>query len=492
MNHQRRVERANQALKTAMEKMKNTKHRQKYHFMPPANWMNDPNGLIQHEGTYHLFYQHNPYDAAWGSMHWGHAISEDFLNWKHLPIALAPSESYDDDSEGGCFSGTAIIKDRKMYLFYTGSVIKDGKTIQTQCLATSTDFIHFEKHPSNPIIELENVEGGDPAFFRDPKVWYEEDAGEYFMIVGASIDGKGNVLLYRSTDLIDWRFSGPLVDYDENLGSMWECPDMFRLDDKYILLFSPMHLDGKTTLYMTGEMDIQKGKFKYDHIGRIDHGFDFYAPQTLLDEKGRRLMIGWQNGWDWMPWWQGFGPTSEEGWCGSMGIPRELKLDRFGQLVFTPMEELNKHVKNLITLSNKKLGNENIKLAGDMPPNFVAYIEFDNLKKPVEITINNHQGKSVSLELTSNSLRFDRSKAGSYHMGSCTMPMNSNNKGLKIFVDTSSIEIFTSDGYGVLSSNVYLESGNRDVWIRSQGEIELTKFTVDELNLHVEKSEFDE
>lgn len=490
VNHQQRIEKANQAIQRAKKKIVNTKHRQKYHFMPPANWMNDPNGLIQYNGIYHLFYQHNPYDATWGSMHWGHAVSKDFLNWKHLPIALAPSEPYDDDPEGGCFSGTAIVNDNKMHLFYTGTIIKNGKMIQTQCLATSTDFVHFEKHPKNPIIELD-VEGADSSNFRDPKVWFAEETGEYYMIVGTSINGKGNVLLYKSMDLLEWECLGPLVDYDENLGSMWECPDIFSLEDKYILLFSPMHLDEKTTLYMTGEMDYQSGKFIYDKIGQIDYGFDFYAPQTLLDENGRQLMIGWQNGWEWMPWWQGFGPTSEEGWCGSMSIPRELQLDENGYLTFTPIKELSELGNNLITQVNRKISNEKVKLAENLPPNFEAHFEFDCLKNPVKIIIENHQGNSLVLKLSKESLEFDRSKADSYHSGSCTMPINTNNKGIKIFADTSSIEIFSLDGYSVLTSNVYFETGKRNILISCREEVELTKFRVDELKLNLEVGELD-
>ena len=111
------------------------KKRQWYHFMPECGWMNDPNGLIYYKGKYHLFYQFYPYGPYWSAMHWGHAISDDLLNWEYLPVALAPSEPYDDCQKGGIFSGSAVTgKDGRLYLFYTGTVISDDKVIKSQCM----------------------------------------------------------------------------------------------------------------------------------------------------------------------------------------------------------------------------------------------------------------------------------------------------------------------------------------------------------------------
>ena len=97
--------------------VENGKMRQHYHLMPQCGWMNDPNGLIYFKGQYHVFYQTNPYSGFWDSMHWGHAVSKDLLHWEYLPLALAPSEVYDDFQKGGCCSGSAIEHDGKMDLF---------------------------------------------------------------------------------------------------------------------------------------------------------------------------------------------------------------------------------------------------------------------------------------------------------------------------------------------------------------------------------------
>ena len=109
-----------------------------YHFTPPTAWMNDPNGLIYYKGWYHLFYQYNPNNCDWASMHWGHAVSEDMVHWKDMPIALTPDKDYDCHPEGGCFSGSAVEKDGILYLFYTATTIIDGEVRQSQCLVTSS------------------------------------------------------------------------------------------------------------------------------------------------------------------------------------------------------------------------------------------------------------------------------------------------------------------------------------------------------------------
>lgn len=126
--------------------------RQNYHFMAQTGWINDPNGLIYYKGRYHLFFQYNPYYGFWDYMHWGHAVSEDLVHWEYLPLALAPSESYDDHMRGGCFSGSAIEHDGKLFLMYTGTKNDGNGFEQSQCIAYSEDGIHFEKYEGNPVI----------------------------------------------------------------------------------------------------------------------------------------------------------------------------------------------------------------------------------------------------------------------------------------------------------------------------------------------------
>jgi len=121
--------------------------RLRYHLEPRKGWMNDPNGLVFFRGRYHAFFQHNPHAPAWDTMHWGHAVSDDLLHWEELPIALAPDQWYEDD--GGCWSGSAVVLDDRLYLFYTGVSAELG---QAQCVAWSDDGLRFHKYANNPVI----------------------------------------------------------------------------------------------------------------------------------------------------------------------------------------------------------------------------------------------------------------------------------------------------------------------------------------------------
>ena len=288
------IERAQIVINQNKEKVSQGKMRQKYHFMAETGWINDPNGLIYFKGKYHFFYQYNPYQSFWENMHWGHAVSDDLIHWEYLPVALAPSEPYEDHLKGGCFSGSAIEFDGKLYLIYTAATNHGNGFVQTQCVAYSEDGIHFEKYEKNPVLTA--PEGISPDSFRDPKVWKHEDS--YYMVCGASKNQKGQALLYRSEDLIHWTFINVLAESRGEWGTMWECPDFFRIGNRYVLTFSPIGAGERTCVYLTGSFDYDTGKFDYDVSGEIDWGFDYYAPQSFQAPDGRRIMVAWANEWE--------------------------------------------------------------------------------------------------------------------------------------------------------------------------------------------------
>lgn len=310
--------------------------RQHYHFMPQTGWLNDPNGLIYFRGRYHYFFQYNPYYGFWDYMHWGHAVSKDMVHWEYLPLALAPSESYDDHMRGGCFSGSAVEHEGKLYLMFTGVTNRGNDFEQTQCIAYSEDGIHFEKYDRNPVLTA--PEGIPTHLFRDPKVWKHND--KYYMVCGASRDNMAQALLYCSEDLLHWAFVNVLAESRGEWGYMWECPDFYRLGDKYVLMFSPMGAGEHTSTYFVGDFDYDTGKFARQVSGEIDWGLDYYAPQSFIMPDGRRIIVGWANEWEWMPFWKNWGPTYQEGWCGFFNIPREVRLMPDNTLQFLPIEEL--------------------------------------------------------------------------------------------------------------------------------------------------------
>lgn len=215
-----------------------------FHIAAAAGWINDPNGLIYFKGRYHVYFQHHPYSTVWGTMHWGHVSSEDMVTWRREPIAFAPSIEADRD---GVFSGCAVVSDDgdTLYVYYTGH--RDGadaggqsfeaeqgsEAEQVQCLATSTDGVTFEKRG----VVIPAPEG--VSDFRDPKVWKMD--GTWYMVLGVrSLENRGQMWLYTSTNMVDWEFDSILFEDPDPAVFMAECPDMFPVGDKWALAYSPM------------------------------------------------------------------------------------------------------------------------------------------------------------------------------------------------------------------------------------------------------------
>ena len=329
--------------------------RPQYHFLPAANWMNDPNGPIYWKGRYHLFYQYNPDGAFWGNMHWGHAISKDMVHWKHLPIALSPTPGGQDSD--GCFTGAAIVKNGRVAMLYTGvrsvseaqATIKDNGNImrEVQCLAVANDaeLKHWTKLPS-PVLATPPA-GMDVSGFRDPSPWRQGDW--WYMVVGSGIVNKGGmILLYRSKDLRSWQFmhvlasreNSPLVAHKVPYPrEVWECPEIFRLGDRHLLLYS---CDGKAQ-WQSGALDEKTMTFHPEKAGVLDYGC-YYAPKSQLASDGRRIL------WGWIPETRKAEECKAAGWAGMMSLPRVLSLDDEGQLrmdVAAEVERLRKKEQTL-------------------------------------------------------------------------------------------------------------------------------------------------
>jgi beta-fructofuranosidase len=332
-------------------------HRPRYHFLPPANWLNDPNGLIHWRGQYHLFYQYNPGGPQWGDIHWGHAASPDLVHWRDLPIALAPSPGGPD--AGGCWSGCAFDNNGTPTILYTGG----NSDAQLPCLAVShDDLLSFEKSPANPVIPAPPA-GLDLVGFRDHSVWRED--GQWYQVIGAGVRGEGGAaLLYRSPDLVQWEYLGPLFARSSAerdplwTGEMWECPSFFPLGDRHVLIVSVFAEDPVQfyyPIYFVGTY--ADGRFTPEHMGLLDlgghvalghtaaadprrqvrtgmRGGHCYAPQTFEDEQGRRLLLGWLM--------EGRSEAAQiaAGWSGVVSLPRVLTLAADGTLRQTPATEL--------------------------------------------------------------------------------------------------------------------------------------------------------
>jgi beta-fructofuranosidase len=306
-------------------------HRPGYHFLPPANWMNDPNGIIQWEGNYHLFYQHNPHSAHHANMHWGHAVSADLIHWTDLPVALTPTPGGFD--EAGCWSGCAIDHNGVPTLIYTG-VRGERYEVQTQGIATSRDgLLTWEKHPENPVIAQVPSELRQTNDFRDPFVWREGD--DWYMLLASRIDGVGGtVLLYRSSDLRSWQYLHPLLTGTaERNGFTWECPNLFPLGDRWVLIVSAQYIPGLTAevVYFVG--DYRDHRFFPEVEGVLDYGAA-YAPLTIQDDQGRRLL------WAWLRENRKVSTQVAAGWSGVQAVPRVLTLLPDNRLGMAPAPEI--------------------------------------------------------------------------------------------------------------------------------------------------------
>lgn len=449
--------------------------RMNYHVTGEMGWINDPNGFVFYKGKNHLFYQHNPKDIVWGPMHWGHVVSDDLVKWEYLPIALAPDQPYDSN---GVFSGSAIVIEDKLYLIYTGNI----PNRQIQAIAYSDNGIEFTKHENNPVINEYKVPAGASVVdFRDPKVWKYEDF--YYMVVGSrqTSQNYGQILMYKSADLVEWTYvgapyKGSSQTFDK-LGRMWECPDIFLIGDKHVLLFSPQevpnHRNHNSTVYVVGNLNYQTGKLEnvsYNNIEEIDHGFDFYAPQTMLDDQGRRIMIAWMQSWNRTP------VTSGLGFAGAMTLPRVLSLVD-GKLYQTPISEIENYRQNpinrTIIVSNDSIsipglsGVSNELLITLAPNNYEAGIKL--FKGENEETKVYYKDGFLVLDRTNGTS--GKVPTGDLHnITKIPVTLQNGSVQLRIFIDKYSVEVFVNNGRYVITTTVFPSLSARGIEFYSYGQ----------------------
>ncbi|GGK30137.1 invertase [Caldalkalibacillus thermarum] len=460
------LETAQQFVEEMNKKISGHPWRPVYHVSPPANWMNDPNGFCFFKGEYHLFYQHHPFSPEWGPMYWGHVKSKDLVFWEHLPIALAPGEAYD---KNGCFSGSAIEKDGKLYIMYTGNVWTgpdhDKDLQQTQALAVSDNGVRFTKLAENPVIAAAPEGDIHPHHFRDPKVWEHE--GQYYAVIGSKTKtNQGQALLFRSPDLINWEFVNVMAKGEGNFGFMWECPDFFHLDGQDVLVMSPqgmkpegiyyhnLHQSG----YVIGTLNYETGQLSHGPFQLLDYGFDFYAPQTTIDNKGRRILIAW------MDMWESPMPTQSCGWAGAMTLPRLLRIKN-GQIVSTPVPELERLRENEVYYTQVMVEGE-LALEGISGDHVELELVIDAQAASrfgLKLRVNEERGEETVLTYTRDdslvSLDRNRSGQGPGGIRQAEVPLENNQLHLRCFIDKSSVEIFINGGTTVMTARVYPSEG---------------------------------
>lgn len=438
----------------------NDVHRLRYHLMPPVGLLNDPNGLIHFKGVYHVFFQWNPFGTRHGRKSWGHYVSQNLTDWTLEEAALVPDEWYDKD---GCYSGSAVEHEGKMYLFYTGNVKNERNERSTyQCLAVSDDGMNFEKR--GPVLNL--PEGYTPHF-RDPKVWKE--GSRWLMVLGAqNISGQGEAVLAQSSDLEEWEFLGPVAGSNinglGNFGYMWECPDLFRLDGEDVMVVCPQGLEAEGDFYQnlyqagyfTGSFDAGKVSFEHGAFAELDRGFDFYAPQTMQDDAGRRIMIGWMGMTDDR---EQSHPTLASNWIHALTLPRVLGV-KAGKIIQKPVPELET-IRGAKTRYELNMHPSETFTETVSPDSEIA-VDFDgSLKNGFEMEIR----KDIRIVFEDGKFTVERDTFDKTEREQRAVELGCLDK-LQIYLDHSSAEIFVNAGEEVFTCRFFPDAEDNEIILR--------------------------
>lgn len=407
----------------------------KFHLEMPKGLVNDPNGLCYHQGKYQIFFQWNPFGCEHKHKHWTYTQTTDFINYTKPQIALAPVDKFDKD---GCYSGSARSKNNKLEIIYTAN-LKDEQNIRypRQVLVKQDDDGEFIKEK----IIIDTVPKGYTTHFRDPYIFIKNNRS--FIILGAQRENlTGCALIYEEIDE-NWIFRGELKTRLTDFGYMWECPNLFTIDDKDILVFCPQGLKAQKYQYqnlyqagyLIGQFNPDTLEFTHGEFHEFDMGFDFYAPQVLVHEN-RHILIGWVG----MPDNLQDYPTIDDGWVHSLTLPRELILKN-DKLYQRPIAELNKLNQNTTTKMNK----DKISLS-------------TNKKLEISIPlkdISNWQGKLkfndeyilLTYDKNNSIFTIDRSQLKLGGKGIRQFLVKTQDElNLSVYIDNSIIELYLQDG----------------------------------------------
>ena len=439
------------------------KYRPLYHFTPQYGWMNDPNGMVYADGTYHLFYQYNPYGARWGNMHWGHAISKDLVNWEYQPTAIAP------DKLGAIFSGSAVIDHDNTAGFGKGAMIAiftSAGDRQTQSIAYSLDGGKtFTKYEGNPVLSDANI-----IDFRDPKVFWHAPSKQWVM----SLATTQTITFYGSKNLKEWT---RLSEFGEGLGGhggVWECPDLFPLTyegkTKWVLFVSinPGGTNGgSATQYFIGNFD---GKtFTPDAMNYplwLDYGRDNYAGVTWSNvpaADGRRLFIGWMSNWDYA------NEIPTVNFRSAMTVARTLRLAHNGEhlvVASEPVKEVESLRRDPLSLADKTTS-DTVTFENLLPNNQGAYelifTVTPNDTDSFSFALENAKGETIKylFDCANKTLSVDRSKSSvafnaNFAETLIKAPLTAKKSyTVRLLVDKASTELFVNNGEVVQTNTVF-------------------------------------
>lgn len=462
-----------------------------YHFSPPKNWINDPNGLVYHAGEWHLFYQHNPYENKWGHMSWGHAVSRDLLRWEHLPVAI-PEDSTGIDPVW-IFSGGVVVDKNNTAGFGKNAFVAiytadhHGKG-EDQHLAYSTDRGRtWTKCRQNPVL------GPLQKDFRDPNLIWHESSKQWVMSVVKPTEYK--VEFYGSKNLKAWTKLGDFGPAGD-VRKIWECPALLQVSvegggKKWLLLLSSngAYEDFVGMQYFVGEFDGKTFNAENKQPLYVDYGKDFYAAIPFYNAPdGRTVMLGWMLSWQYAE----AQPTFP--WKGQMSVPREISLYKTAgghRLKQQPVAEVTRNARMRTSIPALAIQGESDALKGVRSNHFELLADVE-IGQASGFGLRLAQGENgqqtvVGYDAQKQELYVDRTKSGKvFHPKFASResaplkPVNGTVR-LRVLLDQSSVEVFGNDGQVAITSLIFPDAQSGRVSLFSRGEIKVKSLKISDL-----------
>ncbi|ANR72115.1 DUF4980 domain-containing protein [Prevotella scopos JCM 17725] len=413
------------------------KFRPIYHHTPAYGWMNDPNGMFYKDGIWHLYYQYNPYGSQWENMTWAHSTSTDLMHWKNQGEAIQP------DALGTIFSGNSVVDKENTAGFGKDAVVAfytSAGAAQTQSIAYSTDNGEtFKKYANNPILT------SDVPDFRDPNVFWNEEVKQWNLILAAG----QQMNIYSSKNLKDWKFESSFGEGYGNHGGVWECPDLLKMGDKWVLIcnINPGGpFGGSATQYFVGSFDGHKFtcESKPEVTKWMDYGKDHYATVSFSNSPDGRIVV-----LPWMSNWQYANQVPTQQFRSANGLPRDL-----GLYSYNGEDYVSVKASPEVFAAFEKKPSGRLQSA--------AYIEVTNIKSNASIVLSNDKEERVTMVYDGKNATFsmDRTESGvtDFHSdfkAKTVAPTNGVIKSMQIFIDRCSIEAFDTEGKVAMTNLVF-------------------------------------
>ena len=442
--------------------------RPQYHYTIYQGWINDPCGLIQWGGFHHRFAQYTPHSTLSGVKVWSHAESVDGVHWRNLPVALGAPYPETPEDQSGRWTGSAVRDPatgdlRVLFTEWTDTSFHPQIVVETVWTATSPNGIDFSYYKGNPVIP--EPPPNSASGFRDPKMFYDPTEGVWKAVVGSGDSTSGKIYLYSTEDFMTWTYVGILFETDGSTGTMWECPNFFPLEDKWILFYG----GNGQGWYQVGSFN--GTTFTSEQTGLLDYGPDAYAAQWYKDEQGRNMVVTWMN--------SDKNPSRLNGWVGQHSFTREMFIRADGGLGNRPIEE----VALLASGHTTSLRNQNVEghqvLGSGASARLQIAIDLEKSSSSnftLHLLSSSAESTDITFIVPNNTLIMDTSNSGYSKAGTWTaeIDVRDSKLALDVLLDHSSLEVFAQDGT-VMGATIFvryaesdgisLQSGDGNVWI---------------------------